>query len=122
MRIRLFKAALIVLVFISLGIVALENHAWDDWRVVKSLRGMDEDKTSDVFVIEGKRWRIKHSHSGNGLLQVYVHNSEGKWIATAINVSQSGEGVSAEMDQQGEFYVRISSTVKRWKVDIEELK
>ena len=31
-------------------------------------------------------------------------------------------GVSEEIDRQGEFYVRVSSTVKKWKIDIEELR
>jgi len=122
LRIRFFKTIVTVLIFAGLGIVALENHAWDDWKTVKSLRGMDEDRTSDLFTIEGKRWRVKHSHSGEGLLQVYVYDSDGKWIVTAVNVSRPGEGVSEEIDRQGEFYVRVSSTVKKWKIDIEELR
>lgn len=86
-----------------------------EWSCVISWKG-NGAKTTESFRVK-KSWRIKWKNLGD-ILQIYVHNLDGDFVALPVNTLEKGEDVSY-IYETGEFYLTINA-LGRWEVRIEE--
>lgn len=86
-----------------------------EWSYVISWKGNGAKTTESLRV--KKSWRIKWKNLGD-ILQVYVHNLNGDFIALPVNTLEKGEDISY-IYETGEFYLTINA-LGRWEVEIEE--
>jgi len=86
-----------------------------EWSYVIDWKG-NGAKTTESFRVK-KSWRIKWKNLGD-ILQIYVHNLTGDFVALPVNTLEKGEDISY-IYEEGEFYLTINA-LGRWEVEIEE--
>ncbi len=86
-----------------------------EWSYVISWKG-NGAKTTESFKVK-ESWRIRWKNLGD-ILQIYVHNLNGDFIALPVNTLEKGADISY-IYEIGEFYLTVNALGK-WEVDIEE--
>jgi len=69
-----------------------------------------------TFTVPSRSWQIRHSHSGDGLLQITVVDAEG-FVALAANDIRAAEG-QCWVHRAGTFTMRVSAAAVDWKIDV----
>ena len=77
--------------------------------------GADTDVDYEIQVPAGS-WKILHSHSGAGMLQISVRDQKG-FVMLAANTTDAGQSESW-IHQSGTFRMRIRAVKCQWKVDV----
>ena len=77
--------------------------------------GADTDVDYEVQVPSGS-WKIVHSNSGGGMLQISVRDGKG-FVMLAANTTDAGQSESW-VHQSGTFRMRMRAVKCRWKVDV----
>jgi len=69
-----------------------------------------------TFTVPSRSWQIRHSHSGDGLLQITVEDAAG-FVALAANEVRSSEGASW-VHKAGTFTIRVNAGNVDWRVEV----
>jgi hypothetical protein len=69
-----------------------------------------------TFTVPSRSWQVRHSHSGDGLLQIVVEDAAG-FVALGANEVRSAEGLSW-VHKAGTFTMRINADAVNWKVEV----
>ncbi len=69
-----------------------------------------------TFSVPSPSWQIRHSHGGDGLLQIIVTDSEG-FVALGANEVRATEGV-CWVHKPGTFTMRVKADGVQWKVEV----
>lgn len=75
-----------------------------------------DGKSDYTFTVPAGSWQIRHSHSGNGLLQITVEDEAG-FVALGANEVRAAEG-SCWVHKAGTFTMRINADHVDWKVEV----
>ena len=84
-------------------------------RVIASWSG-NGIKTTEPFTIKAKKWRIEHSNTGGGILQIMVYKGS-RLVTLAANAQEAGSDKSW-VYQKGEFHLMINSGNTDWDVKV----
>jgi hypothetical protein len=69
-----------------------------------------------TFTVPSRSWQIRHSHSGDGLLQIVVDDAEG-FVALGANEVRATEG-QCWVHKPGTFTMRVNADAVNWKVEV----
>ena len=121
-------AAAVVWVVIGIGILwwtwvqwdagerRAEPQKWEAPRIIKGWQGTGI-KTTEVFEIKSRQWRIKWENK-DSFLQIFVYHASGELVTLCANVLEKGKDTSY-VYKSGNFYLMINAG-GAWKVTVEE--
>lgn len=89
------------------------------WVEVKSWQGSGIKKT-EPFDIASDKWRITHSNTGGGILQIMVEKPGSNMPADIAANTQNAGTDTSYIYQQGTFYLSINSANTNWTIKVEE--
>lgn len=110
--------------------VIVQQHlsAIDEWHLIQLMKqetkdlvklgtwtGEAADETYTFHVPRGS-WKLAHSHTGDGLLQIVIANDE-HHVALAANADKPGNSQSW-IHRNGTFRMEIKATDVQWRVDV----
>lgn len=101
---------LISLVFV-VSIVVIFSYSGitqETWRTVSSWQGKST-KNTETFRILASEWRVCWKTQGDGILQIYIHDSDKNLKDLAANVQGNDEDCSI-MRGAGNYYLSINTT------------
>jgi hypothetical protein len=69
-----------------------------------------------TFTVPSRSWQVRHSHSGEGLLQIMVDDAAG-FVALGANEVRAAEG-TCWVHKAGTFTMRVNADRVDWKVEV----
>lgn len=69
-----------------------------------------------TFTVPSRSWQVRHSHSGDGLLQIKIDDAEG-FVAFGANEVRATEGTSW-VHKAGTFTMHVRAGTVDWRVEV----
>ena len=76
----------------------------------------EDAETKHEFAVPQGSWKVKHSSSGEGTLQIFIHD-EDDIVVLALNSDSPGEDTSW-VHRKGKFTMEVKAVKAAWQVDV----
>ncbi len=76
-------------------------------------------RQTEMFWVNGRRWRVRHRHKGPGLFQIMVYDAQGHLLDVAANQTEPIPGVKT-MEGRGYRFLAINGVNTQWEVTVQQ--
>ncbi len=112
----LFRNAIVVFVILVTVRAATAQKA--RWVETHSWSGLGTKQT-EVFWVNGDKWRIRYSPHGTGIFQIGVYDKTGQLLDMAADQDAPLKG-TAVLTERGSRYLTITGIGTKWDVRVEQ--